>query len=169
MKISRIAAIGAIALAAAAAHAAPTNIAGTTSPVTGGTFDYSGTKDSSFYVLLDAGTYSFQSQVDAQGEQLAGAWFSYSQAKNQGGKDDIADFTSITSQSFAGSVASLTLAAPTKIFVDVNTILGKKAGKDASFEGTLTISPVPEPATTALLLAGLGMIGFVGRRRRKNV
>lgn len=35
-------------------------------------------------------------------------------------------------------------------------------------EGTLTwaVTPVPEPGTYALLLAGLGVIGFVARRRR---
>jgi hypothetical protein len=28
-------------------------------------------------------------------------------------------------------------------------------------------APVPEPETYAMLLAGLGALGFVGRRRRK--
>ena len=35
----------------------------------------------------------------------------------------------------------------------------------ASYSGGLNVTPVPEPAPTALLLAGLGVIGFVFRRR----
>jgi probable HAF family extracellular repeat protein len=36
-----------------------------------------------------------------------------------------------------------------------------------SFRGfDLTIAPVPEPATFALMLGGLGIVGFVGRRQR---
>jgi hypothetical protein len=34
------------------------------------------------------------------------------------------------------------------------------------FDG-LTVTPVPEPETYAMLLAGLGMLGFVARRRRQ--
>lgn len=33
---------------------------------------------------------------------------------------------------------------------------------------TLTISPVPEPETYAMLLAGLGLLGFAARRRKQN-
>ena len=32
----------------------------------------------------------------------------------------------------------------------------------------LRLNPVPEPETYALMLAGLGAIGFIGRRRRKS-
>lgn len=37
----------------------------------------------------------------------------------------------------------------------------------ASYAGNISISPVPEPETYAMLLAGLGLIGF-SIRRRKN-
>ncbi len=32
----------------------------------------------------------------------------------------------------------------------------------------LTLAPVPEPETYALMLAGIGAVGFIARRRRKN-
>lgn len=38
----------------------------------------------------------------------------------------------------------------------------------ASYAGNISISPVPEPETYAMLLAGLGMIGFSIRRRKSD-
>jgi hypothetical protein len=42
---------------------------------------------------------------------------------------------------------------------------------NASYSGTLNFSPaaVPEPATWALMILGMGAVGFAMRRRRKNV
>lgn len=37
---------------------------------------------------------------------------------------------------------------------------------NASYGGTLNVTAVPEPASVALLLGGLGAIGFAARRRR---
>jgi hypothetical protein len=45
-------------------------------------------------------------------------------------------------------------------------VLGEGGG---AFGGDLTISPVPEPQTWAMLLAGLGMVGMTARRRFKLV
>lgn len=33
----------------------------------------------------------------------------------------------------------------------------------------IDVSPIPEPETYAMLLAGLGLIGFVARRRKQHV
>lgn len=38
----------------------------------------------------------------------------------------------------------------------------------ASYAGTLNVTAVPEPDTAALLLAGLGVAGLLGRRRAKR-
>jgi hypothetical protein len=45
-------------------------------------------------------------------------------------------------------------------------VMGEGGG---AFGGDLTISPVPEPQTWAMLLAGLGMVGMTARRRFKPV
>lgn len=44
------------------------------------------------------------------------------------------------------------------------------AGDFTYAAGVLTyeVAPIPEPETYALLLAGLGMLGFMGRRRLNN-
>ena len=39
---------------------------------------------------------------------------------------------------------------------------------DGSVASAATFAPVPEPETYALMLAGLGLMGFVGRRRAKK-
>jgi hypothetical protein len=167
LKFSKFAAIGAIALAAAAAHAGPVSLTGSTDPVTGGSFTFEGTKDASFYVVLDAGTYNFDATTVADGEKLAGVWLSYNK-KNNNAKDDIFDLSGNADQnSFAGSYSELVLTQTTQIFLDVNTISGKLS-HGGSFSGTLNVSAVPEPTSTALLLAGLGMMAFLGRRRRQG-
>ncbi len=37
-----------------------------------------------------------------------------------------------------------------------------------SYAGNIAISPIPEPETYAMLLVGLGLIGFAARRRKHN-
>ena len=43
------------------------------------------------------------------------------------------------------------------------------SGSDhATYAGSMTISAIPEPGTFAMMLAGLGLMGFIARRRKQN-
>lgn len=46
--------------------------------------------------------------------------------------------------------------------------IGGYSDVDGSYAGQILVSPVPEPETFAMLLAGLGLLGFSARRRNNN-
>jgi hypothetical protein len=43
-----------------------------------------------------------------------------------------------------------------------------KSWKNSNGVGGGHVSPIPEPSTCALMLAGLGVVGFMARRRRSG-
>ena len=88
--------------------------------------------------------------------------------------------------SFAGILASVPLSSssvPTPpVVVNVlsgftgvlaagsyNLTVSGNAGAGASYGGNVVLTPIPEPETYALMLAGLGVVGFVAARRRNRV
>lgn len=92
---------------------------------------------------------------------------------------DNIDFTSVSvngqAYNLVGSgtgveVASFTPQALTgPIVLTVTGIAGPALADgtalSASYAGTANLAPVPEPETYALMLAGLGVVGMLGRRR----
>lgn len=46
--------------------------------------------------------------------------------------------------------------------------VGGDAGAGASYGGNVVLTPVPEPETYAMMLAGLGVVGLVAARRRRT-
>ena len=69
------------------------------------------------------------------------------------------DFVPGAASSGTNPVGPLTLTAGTYQIVF-------KRASDAAFTGAFTVAAVPEPETYALMLAGLGLIGFTARRRQ---
>jgi hypothetical protein len=153
-KISKALVAASLALAAGASFAGHDLGGGT------GSFGISGDHDSSWFVTLGPGTYTFTSSIS--GGVADDIWLSTSGDTTPHETNDYTDFTS----SVGGTVWNLnsytiTLTQTSQVFVNVD--MHKKV---SAFDGGLTVSAVPEPATISLLLAGLGMLGFVGRRRR---
>ncbi len=90
------------------------------------------------------------------------------------------DFSSITISSLGGpvfaftqntgdpnehwSLASVVLSAGVDYLLTVTGVQG--GAGTGNYAGQLSVTPVPEPETYALMLAGLGLMGFIARRRR---
>jgi hypothetical protein len=47
------------------------------------------------------------------------------------------------------------------------SVAGTMGSAGGSFAGNISIAPVPEASTTAMMIGGLGLIGFAAYRRRK--
>ena len=76
--------------------------------------------------------------------------------------------TLISSTTFGSNNTSLTadsVAAGSYYFVVAGNASGDLGG---IYNFTTNTAPVPEPETYALMLAGLGLLGFVGKRRMRQ-
>jgi len=63
-------------------------------------------------------------------------------------------------------------AVPTTFMLTAGTYHLHFAGnalKSASYSGTIDIAPIPEPATWAMMVAGIAAVGVAMRRRARNV
>lgn len=77
----------------------------------------------------------------------------------RGASDEI----SLDLSAYAGTLASLGGSAFTKVGIGGLDLNGASKGFDLD---AVSISAIPEPASYAMMLAGLGVVGWIARRRR---
>lgn len=113
-------------------------------------------------VFSDTITFSLASLADVEVSGISNNFGSFGIT---GGTIEL--FTSAGSKvggiSFASGTTFDSLLAGDYKFVISGTATGKLGG---SYIVNAAVTPVPEPETYALLLGGLGVIGFVARRRK---
>jgi hypothetical protein len=82
-------------------------------------------------------------------------------------------FGGSTAVTVAGGEASFTFTPPEYLDIEVGNALGTTpatlnwafGGLAAGDSLSLTVTPVPEPGTWGLMAAGLGLVGWLARRR----
>lgn len=74
----------------------------------------------------------------------------------------------VTSDTFAGVLGNFAVSTFASALAPGNyrLVATGTAVREASLDVTINFAPVPEPGTYAMLLAGLGMVGLLARRRR---
>lgn len=159
MKLSQIVAASVAAFAVSAASAAPTIL-----DLSSGSATFSGS--------LAEETFQFTLGVPA----TDGIGSVFTQFTNTFGYD----LTSVTFGSSTLPVISINLGAGmTTEFVNLFsgplaagtysfTVKGTPKMAGGSFTGNISVTPVPEAESIALALAGLGVVGAVAARRRKQ-
>lgn len=140
----------------------PVTLNGT--PATGYSAHF-GVDHSSVGTFTDVFTFS-----PAVGGSLLNGWI---QTMNLGGNHDI-DFYSADLNGNAlmftpnGSVETGWLDPTLVVGPLVLTVYGISNSVSASYSGTLNVDPVPEPETYIMMLGGLGILSYLGRRRKKS-
>ncbi|SFW16217.1 FxDxF family PEP-CTERM protein [Nitrosovibrio sp. Nv17] len=113
----------------------------------------------SFQTANDAGETSFLTFI---GYAVDGTFANFGHASTFPGivSDGVAD--GFVSQTFSLDAGTYSLVVGGATYAGAGTSAGNRA---YGFSATLDVAPVPEPETWAMLLAGLGLVGTIARRR----
>lgn len=164
MKLKTIAAASVAALTALGSQAAPTDWGQHSLLESALGLSAGGLIFDTFSFSLDAQS-SVASSVSSLGAIGSGTYSLFSVGGD--GLVGTADDTGFGAWTFAGAPAvhTVSLAAGKYYY----SVFGVASGASAySINSAASAVPVPEPETYALLAAGLGMVGFIASRRRRD-
>ncbi|HEV6965817.1 FxDxF family PEP-CTERM protein [Roseateles sp.] len=164
MKLKNIAAASVVAFTALSSHAASTNWGSHDALELGGNTVTSGAIFDTYSFSL-ASTSSVTSGVMSFGNIVGGAYSLYSFGAD--GMMGTGDDVGLGAWTFGGMPTTHTVSLTSGNYY--YSVLGGVTGSASyAIASTATTAPVPEPETYALLGAGLGVIGFVASRRRRE-
>jgi hypothetical protein len=126
--------------------------------------------DSAFSFNALAGhTYQVTLDLATGAKSTFEVWLSNGLNKSSTNDNDLYTFAAAGSTAAVGSTTQA-FNQDRQVYINVNASRAASpvllAGGAPGYYGTMTVTMVPEPATTALFLAGLGALGIVGRRRK---
>jgi hypothetical protein len=156
MNIKSLFAASAIALASVSSFAGSTTFANGLATIANDAFDSTASFTQTItFSGLSAGTYDILGNISGQN-------LTFTSVALDGVLWDINNFTSTSKAKtkFAFGTLEVTSSQPIQLIVK-----GFNYG-NAAYNGTISaIPPVPEPESYAMLLAGLGLMGGIARRR----
>jgi hypothetical protein len=174
LKMKSLVVASALAVLAGGALAVPVKEVGASKSLGSGagSYSFSAKQETAFFVSLGAGTYTFTlaSLVENGDSNVSSAWLSTSKDNSASNGNDFGLFNVSGSGALGSLTETITVANGKTVKVYLN-LLGSnlEKGRDgdvAGFSGTFNVSAVPEPNSAVMLLAGLGLMGAVSRRRK---
>lgn len=160
----------ALAVALTAALGAGTAMADTLSPV------FVSADSSGYFTNALIGSFTLTETSNVSGSVLAATGITYaggtlplqsvtfSFAGLSGQTDLDASATGFSYASLAAGTYQILVSGQ----LSGTSVMPGSAIVGAEFTTSLAVSPAPEPATYAMMLAGVGALGFVARRRRQD-
>jgi len=128
-----------------------------------GTTTISDNSDESFLMKLAAGTYTVSYSLDGSNlTKFAQTWLSKDGNRSWTDSRDFRLGSISNGGTHAADSFTFTLTKADRVYFNVDALRAQNLG----YSGTLTVTAVPEPGSTALFLAGLGALGLLARRRR---